>query len=161
MNIFEYALEKEKHAQEYYKDLAEKCNNEGLKYILNMLAEEEGRHVVIIQKMQGEHPEMPPESTLLANAKKTFEKMKSSKEAFDFNIAQVELYKKAQEIEKAAKDHYIGKMNELKDEIQKKIFQKLADQEQRHYNLLGNIIEFITKPQSWLENAEFNHLGEY
>jgi len=30
MDIFEYALEKEKHAQEYYKDLAEKCNNEGV-----------------------------------------------------------------------------------------------------------------------------------
>lgn len=161
MNVFEYALEKEKHAQEYYTDLAGKCNNEGLKYILNMLAEEEGRHVIIIQKMQGEHPEMPGESTLLSDAKATFEKMKGSKEAFDFNIAQIELYKKAQEIEKSAKEHYISKMNELKDETQKNIFQKLADEEQRHYNLLGNIIEFITKPQSWLENAEFHHLGEY
>jgi len=161
MNIFEYALEKEKQSQQYYKDLAEKCNNEGLNYILNMLSEEEGLHIIIIQKMQGEHPEIPQKSALLENARKTFEKMKDSKETFDFNISQVELYKKAREMEKSALEHYIGKINELKDETQKKIFQKLANEEQRHYNLLGNIIEFITRPQSWLENAEFHHIDEY
>jgi rubrerythrin len=161
MNVFEYALEKEKYAQEYYTDLAQKCTNDGLKYILNMLAEEEGRHVNIIQNMQSVHPVLPEESKLLANVKETFAKMRDSKEKFDFNLSQIDLYKKAQEIEKSAKEHYLGKMNELKDETQKKIFQKLADEEQKHYNLLQNIIDFISKPQLWLENAEFNHIDEY
>ncbi|MEQ8169349.1 MAG: ferritin family protein [Candidatus Eremiobacterota bacterium] len=161
MNIFEYALEKEKQSRQYYKDLAEKCGNEGLNYILNMLAEEEDRHIIIIQNMQDKHPEMLPPSNLLENARKTFAKMKDSKSTFDFNVSQVELYKKAREMEKIALEYYAGQINELKDEIQKKIFQKLSDEEQRHYDLLGNIIEFITRPQSWLENAEFHHVDEY
>ena len=37
----------------------------------------------------------------------------------------------------------------------------LADEEEKHYKLLDNIIELITKPEIWLENAEFNHLDEF
>ena len=44
---------------------------------------------------------------------------------------------------------------------QKDVFLKLADEEKKHYFLLGNIIEFISRPEHWLENAEFHHLEEY
>jgi rubrerythrin len=46
-------------------------------------------------------------------------------------------------------------------ETHKEIFLKLADEEKKHYFLLENIIDFVSRPQKWLENAEFYHLDEY
>jgi rubrerythrin len=53
------------------------------------------------------------------------------------------------------------KANEVTEEYQKEIFQRLADEEKKHYFLLENIIEFVSRPETWLENAEFYHLEEY
>jgi rubrerythrin len=33
-------------------------------------------------------------------------------------------------------------------------------EEKRHRWILENIIEFVTKPEVWAENAEFDHLEE-
>jgi len=43
MDIFEFAMEKEKYAEQYYRQLAEKVDHTGLKSILIMLADEEGQ----------------------------------------------------------------------------------------------------------------------
>ena len=48
-----------------------------------------------------------------------------------------------------------------KKNIKKRIFQKLAEEEKKHYFLLENIIQFVSRPETWLENAEFYHLEEY
>lgn len=37
----------------------------------------------------------------------------------------------------------------------------MAGEEKRHFFILENIIDFVSRPQSWLENAEFNKLEEY
>lgn len=161
MDIFEYAMEKEKYAQQYYQELAEKCPYEGMKYILSILADEEGRHYDFVKNLKEGSKEVPPVSDLAKNVTSAFEKMRDSKEKFTFHISQVELYKKAQEIEMTAKKHYLEKMEELDNEDQKKVFKMLADEEQKHYDLIGNIIDFIKTPDMWLENAEFYHIGEY
>jgi hypothetical protein len=37
----------------------------------------------------------------------------------------------------------------------------LAKEEQVHYFILENIINFLSRPQAWLEDAEFVNLDEY
>ena len=77
------------------------------------------------------------------------------------NVSEVEMYQKAREIEKQAKSFYQEKADEVEDIAQKKIFNLLAAEEQKHYFLLDNIVEFVSRPQQWLEDAEFFHLEEY
>ncbi|HEW78629.1 MAG TPA: rubrerythrin, partial [Phycisphaerales bacterium] len=84
-----------------------------------------------------------------------------SNESFDFDIKQTGLYKKAQDIEKKSRDFYLKKANEVEEKHQKELFLKLADEEKKHYLLLDNIIEFVSMPETWLENAEFFHFEEY
>ncbi len=79
----------------------------------------------------------------------------------DFDISQIEVYKKAQDIEKKSIDFYLQKADEVKEHCQKGTFRKLAEEEKKHYFLLQNIIEFVSRPESWLENAEWYHLEEY
>ena len=51
MNVYEYAMKVEKDGERYYRDLASKTDEPGLKSILNMLADEEVKHYVVFDKM--------------------------------------------------------------------------------------------------------------
>jgi rubrerythrin len=159
-NIFEYAMQMEKDGEDYYRQLAQKINNNGMKTILTMLADEEVKHYNAIEKIKKQNTQIA-ESAILTDAKNVFVQIKESGESFDFDINEAELYKRARDIEKKSRDFYAEKAGKVTEEYQKKLFLKLADEEQKHYVLLENIIEFVSRPEQWLENAEFFHLEEY
>ncbi len=71
------------------------------------------------------------------------------------------LYQKALEIEKATEAFYLEKAEELKGQPQERIFRQIAEEEKKHFFLLQNIIDFVSRPEGWLENAEWYHLDEY
>jgi len=160
MNIFEFAMEKEKYSEDYYRRLAGKSSNKGLETVFNMLAGEEAKHYKIVSDMKENVAPDLAETTVLSDAKDIFAKMRESAQSFDFNISQTELYRKALNIEKQSRDFYLEKADEV-EEPHKEIFLKLAEEEKKHYFLLENIIDFVSRPQTWLENAEFYHLDEY
>ena len=159
-NIFEYAMQMEKDGEDYYRQLAQKTGNNGLRTILTMLADEEVKHYNTLEKIKTQKTQIA-ESEILTDAKNVFVQIKESDESFDFYIKQTELYKKARDIEKKSRDYYTEKANEVTEEYQKELFLKLADEEQKHYILLDNIIEFVSQPEQWLEDAEFFHLEDY
>lgn len=160
MNIFDFAMEKEKLSGDYYRRLAAESKNEGLETVFNMLADEEAKHYKIVSDMKNDVTPDLAETTVLSDAKDVFEKMRQSANNFNFDISQTELYRKAQQIEEQSRDFYLQKANEA-EQTHKDIFLKLAEEEKQHFSLLDGIINFISKPQMWLENAEFYHLDEY
>lgn len=161
MNIFQFVMEKEKYSEDYYRKLAGEANVKGLQTIFTMLAEEEAKHYSVVEQMKSEVPERVCNTNVLSDAKDVFERMRESTEKFDFDASTTEIYKKAQDIEEDSREFYLQKANEVEDQSQKGIFRKLADEEKKHYFLLENIIEFVSRPETWLENAEFYHLEEY
>ncbi len=161
MNIFEFAMQKEKYSEDYYRRLAGETNNKGLRNIFGMLAGEEAKHYSVIKQMKNKIPEKVYNTDVIPNAKDIFMRMKKSKEKFDFDASQIDVYKTAQDIEKNSREFYLQKADEAEDRCQKGIFAKLAEEEKKHYFLLQNIIEFVSRPETWLENAEFYHLEEY
>ena len=160
MGIFEYAMQMEKDGEDYYRQLAQQAANKGMKTILTMLADEEVKHYNAIQKAKIGKSQAT-ETAILTDAKNVFAQIEESSESFDSGIEQIELYRKAQNIEKKSRDFYLERANEVAEEYQKELFLKLADEEKKHYFLLDNIIDFVSRPETWLENAEFNHLDEY
>ncbi|MHC4594919.1 MAG: ferritin family protein [Planctomycetota bacterium] len=160
MNIFEYAMQMEKDGEDYYRQLAQQTANKGIRTILTMLADEEVKHYNAVEKMKTEKPQIT-ETKILTDAKNVFVQIKESGGGFDFDIRQTELYKRAQDIEEKSRDFYTDKANEVEEKYQKEVFLRLADEEKKHYFLLENIVEFVSRPETWLENAEFYHLEEY
>jgi rubrerythrin len=160
MVIFEYAMQMEKDGEEFYRDIALKTENAGVRYILTMLADEEVRHFEILKKIQ-ETPHEPAETKILDNAENVFIQMKQTGQTFDVDVSQIQLYREGQAIEQKSIDFYTEKANEVPQQYQKQIFLKLAAEEKKHYFLLENIIDFVSRPATWLENAEFCHLEEY
>jgi len=160
VNIFEFAMQMEKDGENYYRQLAKKVNNKTIETILTMLADEEVKHYNAIEQMCTSRPKMA-ETTILADAKNVFVQMKEDNKKLDIDAGQIQLYKKAQDIEKKSRDFYLEKAKEVEEDFQKDSFLKLAEEEKKHYFVLENIIQFVSRPQTWLENAEFYHLEEY
>ena len=159
VDIFEYAMQMEKDGENFYRDLAVKSSSQGVTRILTMLADDEVKHYNIIKAIAEEAgPEMT-ETTILADAKNVFAHMEET--AFSFEEMQIDLYHQAQEIEQRSQAFYEEKAEQVADPAAQKILLKIADEEQRHYFLLDNIIEFMNRPINWIEDAEFNHLDEY
>jgi len=162
MDVFEFAMEKEKLSEDYYRRLSKKTNNKGLSNILTMLAEEERKHFNVVRQMQRQQkPQTKTDTDVLANARQVFEKMRQSAENFSFDVTEPELYEKARDIEKESMQFYLEKSNEVKDASQKKIFKMLADEEQKHLALVQGIYDFVARPQWFLENAEMYHFDDY
>lgn len=161
MSPFEFAMQMEKEGEAYYREIGRKVNEEGLKNILSMLADDEAKHYAILKQMAGDlKPDTKP-NDILSRAKNIFRQMKEESSGFISGNDQTDLYRKAQEIEKRSIDFYSGKASELKVEAEREMMRRLTDEEKRHYFLLENIIHFISRPKVWIENAEFVHLDEY
>ncbi|MGB3242555.1 MAG: ferritin family protein [Candidatus Omnitrophota bacterium] len=160
MNIFEYAMQMEKDGENFYRDLAQASDNPGVRNIFNMLADDEVKHCKIFEDMKKDEKPQMANTEVLTNAKNIFAQLKEEGE-FDYVLPGIELYKEAQELEKKSEDFYREKATEAADEYQKEILLKIAEEEKKHYFLLDNIIEFVSKPQTYLENAEFHHIDEF
>ncbi len=161
-NIYDYALKMEKDSEDLYRELSSDTSHEGVKKILNMLADEEAKHYEIITKMKKNVKELLYEDTnVLENSKNIIEKIKENKEKIDIKSTQVKIYEEAQKIEKESIKFYEEKSKEVTSEKQKKIFLKLAKEEEKHFFILNDILIHVSRPQTWVENADFNLREEY
>ena len=161
MNIFDYAMQMEKNGEVYYRELAKKTNFERLKSILNMLASDEVKHFEVLKKMKEDNRPDMAETQILSNVKNIFQEIKEKGEKIELDNSNIELYNKALDIEKKSEDFYLHKSAESENLDQREILKKIAEEEKKHYHLIENIIEFISRPNNWVENAEFYHLDEY
>jgi rubrerythrin len=160
MDIFEYALQMEKDGENFYRRIASQTNSTAIKAVMNLLADEEVKHYNAIEQIAKDRYEMK-ETDVLNDAKNIFIQMKDKKEEFTSNQQQVELYRKGQEIEEQSRQFYTEKAEQADKEELKKLFEQLAKEEEKHYFLLENIIDFVLRPKRWLENAEWHHLDKY
>lgn len=162
MNIYDFALKMEKDGEEYYRDLASKTTDKGLQTIFNMLADEEQVHYDAILQMKNEDPNAElAETNVLSSAKNVFTEMKSDATEFNFAEDQIAMYQKAADTEKDNYKYYLEKAEEMTSDSHKEIFLKLAEEEKKHVHLLNNIVEFVSRPKQWVEDAEFSNLEDY
>ncbi len=160
MDIFAYAMQMEKDGEAYYRELSAKTENKGIKNIMTRLADAEVIHYNIFQAMKRNERTPETDSKSLEGIKNIFARLKEDGPS-GVDSTQAALYTKAQDLEKKTCDFYVEKAEESKDDIQKTIFKKVANEERKHYLILENIIDFVNRPDTWLENPEWYHLEEY
>ena len=160
MDIFQFALEKEKYSEQFYRDLANRTNYVGLRNIFTMLADEEVKHYHVVQHMEAETPHEISETPIL-NTPGRSSRNRGSSRRFDFNITEADLYRKACDIEEESERFYLQRAEEVEDPAQKEIFRKLAAEEHKHWIIVDNIRSFVAQPETFLENAEMFHQDDY
>jgi rubrerythrin len=161
MNPIDLAMEMEKDGERYYQHLGEKTTNTGMKNILGMLAGDEAKHFQVLQKLKESLKAVLTSTPILSKSKNIFQQLRDEKNWEDLPASQIDLYKKAREIETKSFNFYMEKARANSDPATRKMFFLIAEEEKRHEFLLDHIIQFVSRPQNWLENAEFNHLDQY
>jgi rubrerythrin len=162
MNVFEFAMQMEKDGEKFYREIANKTKDAGLKKIFNTLADEEVIHYNTFKSLHEKSAAKAVESNVLEKAKNIFTEMKAkgSIQVSD-ETAQVDAYKQAMKAEEEAYTFYEKKAAEVTDEGEKNILLTFAREERRHYRLLENVIDFVSRPEQWLEDAEFANMDQY
>ena len=140
---------------------AARSANRGMKKIMTMLADAEVKHYNVFKQMKEHKPVRLPEATILKDVKNIFVAMREEGGLEGISASEIELYRKAQDIEKKTEDFYLEKASQVEEAGQKETFLQVAKEENKHYFILDRIIEFVSRPEQWLENAEFYHLEEY
>ena len=161
MDIFKFAKERELKMEGLYKELSSETNNVGLKKILNMLAEQEAMHYRVIESMEKKNSVNESESSLIKDSVDILKSIKERKDTMDLNISQPDMYVKVKEFEKESEEFYTKLANEENDQERKKIFELFAKEERKHFDLMNELVEFVSKPESWVEHAEFSSLRDY
>jgi rubrerythrin len=126
-----------------------------------MLADEEQKHLDIVNRLKNEVPKRITGTDVISDAKQIFEKMQAGKEQFELDTDELEVYKKARQIEFESKKYYLDKAGDIDDDAIANVLTRLAKEEDKHYRLMDGIVEMVARPQRWLENAEWYHIEEY
>lgn len=162
MDFFEFALEMEKKTIESYRALAEQCqNNEGVKNILLMLADDHEKHTKILSDMKNETAVEMEETDAFRKARVLFTNMQKEKDPFSCDIDQVKLYEDARDLVLQKIQLYSDVVEKIETDENRTIVKKIAEEEKKQAVVLENIIEMVRRPLTWLEDAEFHHLDEY
>ncbi len=159
-NIYEYAIRLETEGEEFYRRAAGKTMHKGIRNILTMLADGKARHRTVFEHMKRREPWAVVDARLLPSARMVFEGIEG--DPFEhIEVSEIETYGAAQAMEERSIAFFLEKAREMEGKPQAVAFRKVADEEQRHYFLLSNLIDFVSRPQTWLENAEWYHLDDY
>lgn len=161
MKIFDFAVKMEVDGEKFYRALSSQSQDKGIRFILDGLADDEVKHARILRELERKAAPAVEQTGILAGAKNVFTEMAAGKAFQAAGTDQLALYREALEMERKSRDFYKTHAESADLKAEKSIFLRLADEEARHMFLLENMIDFISRPQTWLENAEFNHLEDY
>ncbi|MBN2143370.1 MAG: ferritin family protein [Candidatus Aureabacteria bacterium] len=161
MNIYDYAMEMERDGEAFYLKMAAESKDKGLKNIFKLLASQEQRHYLFFKALKEKETVQVEETSFFDELKNIFRKMEKNNKKFNLTLPQNEVYRQAQALEKKTENFYRKIAKKFAKETQKKMILRIADEENQHYLLLEDLIEFISRPKIWLENAEWNHQEEY
>ncbi len=162
MDVFDFAIKMETDAEAYYKKLAEQTDLEGIRNIFLDLAADERKHFEIFKSMKA-HGNIAAtrDSEALNNAKNTFEMLLQTKPAVSGLKGNLDAYQHAMKMEaEAARAYEEAMIHETNPEV-KKLLQRVIEEEQKHYNIIENLYDFVNAPNEYLAWGEFSNLEEF
>ncbi|WP_305041431.1 ferritin family protein [Geoalkalibacter sp.] len=162
MNVFDFAMKMETDAEAYYKQLAEQTNVEGIRNIFLDLAADEKKHFQIFEAMKARTGATSmEESKALDNARNAFEKLLKGKPAAGSIKGDLQAYEHAMKMEaEGARVYEEALAKESNPEVQN-LLKRVIAEEQKHFNIIRNVYDFVNAPNEYLEWAEFSNLEEF
>jgi rubrerythrin len=159
MEVFDFAMKMELEGKAWYERRAQLTEHPGLRRILQEMAEDEGRHYETFKALkEGRGGTGSTEETQVLGSVKSFFEELVDKGAPQFPEHDLAAWKELRETEAKAEKFYREKADEATDEDSRQALELIADEERKHHLLIDNMIEFLTTPDAWLENAEWRQV---
>ncbi len=154
MNIYDYAMKVEKDGEEYYRNLAEKSTDVGLKRVFTMLADQEVKHYAALKRMsRNDGFDSSEYETFDGEEQTIYEILKENKGA-GFPQDEIAYYEEAIAHEDEMAAYYFKKAEEAETEAEKYILTTIGEEEAKHKEILDNILDYIREP-NLVASAEF------
>ncbi len=168
MNIFDFALKMELDGEQFYLQQAEKVNYAELKVVLKGLADDEHRHYKIVQQLQNQKREYIEPDPAINAARNVFELArnkpfipKDQDSIAKLKDEQRDVYQAALHKEEASVHLYKKLKETVESPAEKAILEKLVQEEEKHAEVLENIMQMLNNFNEWVESAEFHHQKPY
>ncbi len=161
MNSLEFAIQMELEGRRYYLEQAELSRQEELKTIFLILADAEQKHAELLLQRQREEELKLQEYSIVETSNSFFHSLESFKPDLPRALKQLDVYRFAADQEQKSIDLYQGMLEQAKDPGDRELFQFLIKQETEHLHLFEDLVILLTRPEEWVESAEFGIREEY
>lgn len=161
MNILTVAIAMEVDLEKYYLRQAEINKDNYLNKIFTMLAKDEAVHAEILRRKADKLDYELKDSRTLEESKHFFSGMKDFKPETKDMPSQLDSFRLAMDMEKKSIDVYKEMYDETEDDKAKKLFEFLIKEEEGHYRIIEQLVIHLTRPEEWIEDAEFGIREEY
>ncbi len=159
MNTLEYAINMEKDGEKYYREQAEINENNSLKVVCNLLADEEKKHAQILENIKNNSEYKIVESDFISIIKNVFADVKDIKVSGKQH-QQLNFYRIASDMEKESIDLYKEFQSKATTDEERDVFELLVIQERQHLEVLEEIDRLLTNAEEWIESPEFGRRRE-
>lgn len=161
METLDLALSLEFDLEKYYTEQAEKNKDNSLAVVFNMLADEERKHVEILLGKADLLDVNVEDKNILKEARDLFWKMADFKSDIKELPDQLDSYRMALEMEEKSLKFYRSLQEAAEDSKAKETYQYLIKQEDIHCIIMEELVKLTTRPEEWVESAEFGLREDY
>ena len=162
MDIMASAVQLELDGERYYQQQAEKFKGTVLHGIFTSLSAEEASHArLLMAHTQGQPIDLPPDSGELSEQMTIFRSIGDFRDLHEGFHNQLEPYQAAMAMEKRSVELYRGLLGQAEDEAARQLYQYLIGEENKHFEMLKELVRHLNRPNEWVESAEFGVREDY
>ena len=157
MNALEFAVKLEHEGEAFYRKQAELNKDNQLHGMFISLAADEHMHAEILGRRMKQTTELPDSN--LPEDQSIYKDEKFFRSEYKQVPDQLDFYREAMAKEQESIDLYKKIKGENKGS--EKLFDYLIEQENKHYNLIYDLITLLERVESWVESPEFGVREDY
>lgn len=161
MDTLDLALTLEHDLEKYYNEQAEKNKDNSLFVVFTMLAGEEKIHADILMGKADKLELKVQDKNILTEARGLFKQLGDLKSDIKDLPSQLDSYRMALEMEHKSLNFYKNLQDNSTEEKAKETYSYLIKQEDIHCVILEELVKLTTRPEEWIESAEFGLREDY
>ena len=159
MQTIEFAIKMEADGAQYYREQAKAFADHPIARAFEMLAEAEIKHQRLLERYQ--QRQTVDQMQDLSKENNVFNQLTAFKNDIASIPRQLDVYRKALELEKQSIQLYTSLLDVTSDQSGQKMIRYLIDEEKKHYSLCDELVTLIQRPEEWVEDAEFGQREDY
>lgn len=160
MNNLDYAITMELEGQIFYLGQAEKNRDNELYSVFIILAGSEKEHADLLQKRKNQEAFVISKTGAIPGFKSVFQGLGDLSSDVK-TPKQLDAYRLAVLQEKKSIKLYQEMLINSETQRDKELFEFLIEQENQHLILFEDLVILLTRPEEWVESAEFGIREEY
>ncbi len=159
MNTIDFAISMELEGQKYYMDLAELNKDNELHKVFLLLADAEMQHANLLNKFKKKEALILENQSIQPEFKSVFQDLTYFHK--ETSAKQLDAYRIACEQEEKSIELYKNMRSKASNVLEEEIYDYLIRQEEEHLILFEELVKMVTRPEEWVESAEFGIREEY